>query len=314
MDTIITWRRDVPFLALACFVHGWLIFHAPAFSWLSLNSLSQESRSDPLVQIGFEVLPAPSVGPVATGGASAGKVTLKLRKASVRKVVARPKAVSAKPKLVAQAPKKIKRRLPLQFYTALDKAALAQQLAALPNPDEWVASRGAPAGSIKGTEKFKLPAAPHSGDILDALANQSEAPQADGEDSQQEEAGTGMGGSGSGAVDGWGGGGGPVNWLLEGPAGNRKLLRQILPPCPDWVAGRNLELKVRLKFRVLDDGTIKEVILVRQTSGFPFIDHLSIEALRKWKFQSLPNISGTDGGKKKYPEVWGVVTFRFVSA
>jgi TonB family protein len=82
------------------------------------------------------------------------------------------------------------------------------------------------------------------------------------------------------------------------------VLKRAVPSSPDWVGARGLDLTVTVRFQVLPDGTVKPGAVIRKTSGFPEIDRLALNALRKWRFESV-----TAGGT----EVWGRVTFRFTS-
>ena len=60
-----------------------------------------------------------------------------------------------------------------------------------------------------------------------------------------------------------------------------------------------------MRFRVLPDGTVKPGAVILKTSGFPEIDRRGLDALRRWRFEAVPDKGG--------PEVWGRVTFRFTS-
>ncbi|MBI4424966.1 MAG: energy transducer TonB, partial [Elusimicrobia bacterium] len=77
--------------------------------------------------------------------------------------------------------------------------------------------------------------------------------------------------------------------------------------CPDWVSQRGLELTVQLKFQVLESGAVKRSVVIKRTSGFPDIDRLAIEALTKWRFQPVHPGVGTAN-----PDIWGVVSFKFL--
>ncbi|MBI4057476.1 MAG: TonB family protein [Elusimicrobia bacterium] len=312
-----TWKREFPFLALSCFLHGWLIWSAPAASWLSRPPLAQPVL-DPLVQIGFESLPPPAPVPAMAVAGTKGKPGPRIiKKPVVKKPVTRqlapvkPKPVVPKKVVVTAPPKPQPRAIPVQMYTAEEKVDLEQQLAALPNPDSMVAAGPSAEESIKGVEKLKLPSMPTQARILDAMGQEEVGPATDAESAGEEGSmGTGKRGNARGGGDE---GSGPVSWLLDGPAGNRKILKQLIPQCPDWVSSRNLDLAVKLKFRVLENGSVKEAILIKQTSGFPFIDRLALEALRQWRFQGAAKESLRDSKKKKSTEVWGIVTFRFVA-
>ncbi len=83
------------------------------------------------------------------------------------------------------------------------------------------------------------------------------------------------------------------------------MLKRAVPSSPDWVGARGLDLTVTVRFQVLPNGHVKPGAVVNKTSGFPEIDRLALDALRRWRFESAP----ADGAT----EVWGRVTFRFTS-
>lgn len=88
---------------------------------------------------------------------------------------------------------------------------------------------------------------------------------------------------------------------LVGPVADRPLISYEVPRYPDWAKRDGVEGSVTLHFFVLPDGRVKENILVERTSGFSDFDTGAVEALRQWKFQSLPG-SG---------EQWGRITFNY---
>lgn len=219
---------------------------------------------------------------------------------------------------------------------ARQRAELEHQLAALPNPDEALSFAQSAGGYARG--RRGRAGRPVSGALRDSAG--PGAPEALGDlRDAPSGAGTGAGGGaapglagafqslefspgnpgfssdGRGGADaensrpaggGYGEGGGPVSWSVEGSVGDRRVLRRVLPHCPDWVSQRGLELSVQLKFQVLDDGTIKRGVVIKRTSGFPDIDRLALEALRKWKYQPIHNGVGMSS-----PDVWGIVSFKF---
>jgi TonB family protein len=99
--------------------------------------------------------------------------------------------------------------------------------------------------------------------------------------------------------------GGGISWSVEGPLGNRRILRRVLPESPAWVSERGLELAVQIRFQILPDGRVKPGAVIRRTSGFPEIDRRALEALRGWRFEVLQ-------GRPADPDAWGSVTFRFL--
>jgi len=124
--------------------------------------------------------------------------------------------------------------------------------------------------------------------------------------------GDGAGSGGSDLIDAkaTGGGigpeGGGVSFSVDGPVGNRRIVSRVSPSSPDWVATRNLDLTVTVRFQVLPDGSVKSGAVISKTSGFPEIDTRALKALARWRFQPVPAKSGA-------AEVWGRVTFRFTS-
>lgn len=99
-------------------------------------------------------------------------------------------------------------------------------------------------------------------------------------------------------------GGGGVSFSVDGAVGNRRILSRVSPTSPDWVATRNLDLTVTVRFQVLPDGSVKPGAVISKTSGFPDIDTRALKALARWRFQPAARSAA---------EVWGRVTFRFTS-
>jgi TonB family protein len=95
-----------------------------------------------------------------------------------------------------------------------------------------------------------------------------------------------------------------IAWSIEGPVGSRRVVRKVLPESPSWVSERGLELAVQIRFQILENGTVKPGALIRRTSGFPEIDRRALEALKAWRFETIPGM--------KNPGAWGSVTFRFL--
>ena len=60
---------------------------------------------------------------------------------------------------------------------------------------------------------------------------------------------------------------------------------------------------VRLYFTVDAGGNVRSNIRVTKTTGYPALDQLGIDALKKWKF--VPLAGGSDEGQ------WGIITFNF---
>jgi TonB family protein len=90
---------------------------------------------------------------------------------------------------------------------------------------------------------------------------------------------------------------------LLGPVADRKLLSFVQPRYPEWAKKEGVEAIVRLYFVVLEDGSLKENIVVQKTSGYQDFDANAVDALKKWRFEPLPR--GSAG------EQWGEITFRY---
>jgi TonB family protein len=90
---------------------------------------------------------------------------------------------------------------------------------------------------------------------------------------------------------------------LLGPVADRKLLSFVQPAYPEWAKKEGVEAIVRLYFVVLEDGSLKESIVIQKTSGYQDFDANAVDALRKWRFEALPR--GSAG------EQWGEITFRY---
>jgi len=125
---------------------------------------------------------------------------------------------------------------------------------------------------------------------------------------------SGQAGSQAGDVSGLSAGGGGRTgktkrhasglYELKGPLSNRDILRQVIPPYPDWAKKKGIFASVSLYFFVLHSGIVKDNVVIQTTSGYPKLDKLSIDSLMKWRFAPLPR---KDYGK----EQWGIITFRF---
>ncbi|HLP26996.1 MAG TPA: energy transducer TonB [Candidatus Didemnitutus sp.] len=108
---------------------------------------------------------------------------------------------------------------------------------------------------------------PHDGDASDRTVGNK-----DGKDD-----GTGLGWVGSGPGKGLGYG--DIDW---GGGGNRTVVSKVLPNFP---AG-TLNTEVKLRFRVLADGTVSLVWPVRR-GGNPKVDQEAMRVLKQWRFNKL---------------------------
>ena len=86
---------------------------------------------------------------------------------------------------------------------------------------------------------------------------------------------------------------------IEGPVKGRALLRRARPPQVDNIA---IDVELKLKFWVLPDGTIGEVIPIKR--GNAELEQIAIAYLKKWQFEPL-----AEGEPQQ--EIWGTIPIRF---
>lgn len=86
-------------------------------------------------------------------------------------------------------------------------------------------------------------------------------------------------------------------YTIEGDAAKRSIVNQVLPEYPP---GLQNEAVVKIRFWVLPDGRIGNMLPVRK--GDPVLDQLTMRAMRQWRFSALSN-----DAEKKNAE--GVITF-----
>lgn len=189
------------------------------------------------------------------------------------------------------------------------KAELSQELATMADPDEVLDSGGGAPAAARAARGAKgggggVRAGGASESVVSAAAALAET-------AESPDPGDAAGSGGADLLDAKprGGGSGPegggVSWSLDGPVGSRRVLSREVPTSPDWVGTRGLDLSVTVRFRVMPDGSVKPGAVILKTSGFPEIDRRGLDALRRWRFETVPD--------KSAPEVWGRVTFRFTS-
>ena len=89
---------------------------------------------------------------------------------------------------------------------------------------------------------------------------------------------------------------------ITGPLSARKVIQSFVPEYPAWARAKNVEADVAIRFTVSSGGEVRETMTIARTSGYPELDRLAVEALKKWKFSALP------GGQDQ----WGEITFRFL--
>jgi TonB family protein len=88
-------------------------------------------------------------------------------------------------------------------------------------------------------------------------------------------------------------------YSIEGEATQRRVLDLVIPQYP---AGLQREAVVRIRFTVLPDGYIGQMIPVQK--GDPTLEEITLDALRKWRFNSLP-------ANVEQKNVQGIITFRY---
>jgi len=82
-------------------------------------------------------------------------------------------------------------------------------------------------------------------------------------------------------------------FTITGPLKDRPIVYKVIPEYPAWAQQQGIEASVILEFTVTPEGSVKNLILVRRTSGYPKLDESAMEALRKWLFSPL-----TDGSNR----------------
>lgn len=87
---------------------------------------------------------------------------------------------------------------------------------------------------------------------------------------------------------------------IEGDAARRSIVRKIIPQYPP---GLQKEATIKVRFEVLPDGTVSNMIPM--IKGEPTLENLTLEALRQWQFNPLPPAL-------EQKTVTGIITFRYV--
>ncbi|OED38077.1 hypothetical protein AB834_01120 [PVC group bacterium (ex Bugula neritina AB1)] len=83
----------------------------------------------------------------------------------------------------------------------------------------------------------------------------------------------------------------------------RKVVRIYYPKYPLWAKKAGLQPDVFLKFQILNNGKVG-TILLQKFSGHPELDALGLRAVRRWRFEPLPEGVDVD-------DQWGSVTLKF---
>lgn len=93
--------------------------------------------------------------------------------------------------------------------------------------------------------------------------------------------------------------GGDQPFIIEGDASKRAILQQYIPQYPQ---GLQKEAVVKIRFAVLPDGTVRNMIPVKK--GDPVLEEITMKSLARWRFNPLP-----PGAEQKNIE--GIITFRY---
>jgi TonB family protein len=82
----------------------------------------------------------------------------------------------------------------------------------------------------------------------------------------------------------------------------RKVVRLYYPRYPRWAKRAGLQSDVLVRFQILKNGAVGQ-LLFEKMSGNPKLDALGLRAVRRWRFESLPD--ETDASQ------WGTVKLKF---
>ena len=92
---------------------------------------------------------------------------------------------------------------------------------------------------------------------------------------------------------------------ITGPLANREIIDKTVPSFPLWAKAQGVGASISLRFTVMENGTVKENIIVERTSGSSEWDQLVVQSLKKWKFAAL------DQSDIRHDQT-GMITFQFV--
>lgn len=93
--------------------------------------------------------------------------------------------------------------------------------------------------------------------------------------------------------------------IITGDLANREIIERVIPQFPYWAKNKGVGATISLRFTVMQDGVVKETVIVERTSGSLQWDQMVISALKKWKFVPMKS-----GGLRQ--DQTGVITFQFV--
>lgn len=91
---------------------------------------------------------------------------------------------------------------------------------------------------------------------------------------------------------------------ITGQLASRKIVQRLVPEFPLWAKRQGVGASISLSFAVMENGQVKENVVVVRTSGSRQWDKAVIEALNKWRFEPL-SINGRQ-------DQTGIITFQFV--
>ena len=92
---------------------------------------------------------------------------------------------------------------------------------------------------------------------------------------------------------------------ITGALANREIISKEIPQFPYWARTKGVGATISLHFTVMENGQVKETVIVQRTSGSLQWDRMVISALKKWKFAPLKS-----AGLRQ--DQSGVITFQFV--
>jgi TonB family protein len=93
---------------------------------------------------------------------------------------------------------------------------------------------------------------------------------------------------------------------ITGALANREIISKEIPRFPYWAVQKGIGATISLRFTVMENGQVKETVIVERTSGSLQWDQMVISALKKWKFAPLKSSGGLRQDQS------GVITFQFV--
>lgn len=93
--------------------------------------------------------------------------------------------------------------------------------------------------------------------------------------------------------------------IITGVLANRKIVKKVIPPFPRWAKMQGISATISLNFTVMENGVVKENVIVNRTSGSLQWDKIVIAALKNWQFVPLDN-------KGVREDQSGVITFQFI--